>query len=108
MKLTASTVKTAQIERGKSEQIFFDDDIPGFGVRLRPHSATYIFRYRDGARQPRVTIGKVSAITAQKARAEAAKLYAQVRLGDDPAGDRAEARVRVGDFRSLQTHPHRK
>ena len=105
MKLTKDTVAKLKLP-ADTEQIVWDDDIPGFGVRLRPHSATYIFRYRDGARQPRVTIGKVSAITAQKARAEATKLYAQVRLGDDPAGDRAEARVRASETFALALRPY--
>jgi hypothetical protein len=35
MKLTATTVKTAELPAGKTEAIFFDDDIPGFGLRLR-------------------------------------------------------------------------
>ena len=105
MKLTKDTVAKLKLP-ADTEQIVWDDDIPGFGVRLRPHSATYIFRYRHGARQPRVTIGKVSAITAQKARAEAAKLYAQVRLGDDPAGDRAEARVRASETFALALRPY--
>jgi integrase len=96
MKLTRDSVaKLAQQPKG--ERIVWDDDIPGFGVRLRPHSATYVFRYRHGARQPRVTLGNVSALSIQHARAEAARLYARTKLGEDPAGARAEARERANE-----------
>src|SRR5262245_59371597 len=52
MKLTKDTVAKLALPPGKSEDVVWDDDVPGFGVRLRPHSATYIYRYRHGARQP--------------------------------------------------------
>ena len=95
MKLTQAAVAELALPPGKSEHIAWDDDIPGFAVRLRPHSATWFFRYRRGARQPRVTIGAVSAISAAQARTIASNLYARVKLGEDPAGDRAEALERV-------------
>jgi integrase len=106
MKLTKDNVAKLKLSAGVTEQIVWDDDIPGYGVRLRPHSATYIFRYRHGVRQPRVTIGSVSAISAQQARTQAAKLYARVRLGEDPAGDRAEARVRASETFALALRPY--
>jgi hypothetical protein len=39
MKLTATTVRSARLERGKSETIFFDDEIPGLGLRIREGGA---------------------------------------------------------------------
>ena len=35
MKLTSKTAAALTLPAGKSEVIVFDDDIPGFGVRLR-------------------------------------------------------------------------
>jgi integrase len=101
VKLTKDTVTKLALPAGRDEHVIWDDDIPGFGVRLRPHSTTYIFRYRHGKRQPCVTIGSVAAISATQARAEAAKLYARVRLGEDPAGERADARVRASETMGL-------
>jgi integrase len=106
MKLTKDTIAKLELPAGATEQIVWDDDISGFGVRLRPHSATFIFRYRHGARQPRITLGKVGAITVLQARAEAAKLYARVRLGEDPAGDRADARERASETFALALRPY--
>jgi integrase len=101
MKLTKDTVAKLALPTGNTEDVVWDDDISGFGVRLRPRSATFIFRYRHGARQPRITIGAVSAISVQQARSAAAQLYARVRLGEDPAGARAEARLRANETMQL-------
>ena len=97
MKLTQDTVAKLTLPPGKTERVVWDDDVPGFGVRLRPHSATYVFRYRRGPRQPRVTIGAVAAITAAQARTNASQLYAKVKLGADPASERAETLARANE-----------
>jgi integrase len=101
MKLTATTVKTAQIERGKSEQIFFDDDVPGFGLRLRDGgSKNFIFQYKLGGRggkHRRMALAKATAVTIGDARKTAEKLYARVRLGEDPATDKVEAQRQASE-----------
>jgi integrase len=97
LKLTQDAVAKLALPPGKSEHIAWDSDIPGFAIRLRPHSATWFFRYRRGGRQPRVTIGAVSAISAAQARAIASQLYARVKLGEDPAGARAETLARANE-----------
>jgi hypothetical protein len=35
MKLTTTAVRTLKVPPHKSEAIYFDDDLPGFGLRLR-------------------------------------------------------------------------
>ena len=35
MKLTAKGIRGAELAAGKTDQLFWDDDIPGFGLRLR-------------------------------------------------------------------------
>ena len=35
MKLTQANVARARVPAGKSEQFFWDDEMPGFGLRLR-------------------------------------------------------------------------
>jgi integrase len=105
MKLTTDTVAKLKLP-SKGERIEWDDDIPGFGVRLRPHSATYIFSYRHGGRQPKMTIGKVTALTNAKARTTAEQLYARTKLGEDPAGDRTEARTRANETFALALKPY--
>ena len=98
MKLTATAVKTAGLERGKSEAIFFDDDIPGFGLRLREGgSRSFVFQYKLGPRNRRMALGKASPATLTETRKTAAKLYARVQLGEDPANEKAEAKRQAAE-----------
>jgi integrase len=98
MRLTDKTLAALKLPAGKPEHKFFDEDIPGFGLRLRAGGATrWIFQYDIGPRTRRMTLGSTAALTATRARATAAELHAKVRLGQDPAGDKAESRVRSAE-----------
>ena len=79
---------------GKSDAIFFDDDVPGFGLRIRAGGKkTWIVQYRVGKQQRRITLGAVNALDPEKARKAARDRLAQVTLGGDPQRDRLEARA---------------
>jgi Arm domain-containing DNA-binding protein len=98
MRLTVSNVRSLTLPAGKNEALVFDDDLPGFGLRLRAGgSRTWIFQYAIAGKQRRLTIGKTSAIDFTKAKDTAKNLYAQVRLGGDPAGEKAAAKVHTGE-----------
>jgi integrase len=98
MKLTSKNVRSEQLPASKSEAIFFDDDVPGFGLRVREGgSRSYVFQYKVGAKQRRMAIGSVAAVDISKARDTAKDLYARVRLGEDPAGDKAEAQSKAAE-----------
>jgi integrase len=98
MKLTKASIERLALPAGKSEAIIFDDDVPGFGLRLREGgSRTFIVQYALGGRQRRMTLGAAKVLDAAKARDTARNLLAKVRLGQDPAADRAEARARATD-----------
>ncbi len=69
MKLTASEVRKFELPRGQTEAIVFDDDIPGFGLRVREGgSRTFVFQYKLGSKQRRITLGAVKAFDIGKAR----------------------------------------
>jgi integrase len=98
MKLTQASIERLALPAGKSEAIIFDDDVPGFGLRIREGgSRTFIVQYALGGRQRRMTIGTAKILDAAKARQTARNLLARVRLGHDPAAERTEARVRASD-----------
>jgi integrase len=98
MKLTDKTVAPLTLPKGKQDHVFWDDDIPLFGVRLRAGGAKrWVYQYRIGAKQRRVILGVVSAVSAAQARKTAAELHARVQLGEDPAGTKAEGRVRAAE-----------
>jgi integrase len=96
MKLTQLSVQRLALPDGAQEKIWFDDDLPGFGLRLRKGGKrTFVAQYRVGAKQRRVTIGTVETTTTEEARKSAKRILARVHLGGDPQLDKAEARAQA-------------
>jgi hypothetical protein len=101
LRLTEKVVSTLGLESGQDDRIFFDDQITGFGFRVRrvkkwngahsnkPPSRSWLFQYRITRR---LVIGQSPAIKAGRAREIAAELHAKVKLGHDPA---TEKRIRI-------------
>ena len=57
MKLSDRQIAALTLPPGKREALYFDDDVPGFALRLRASGASaWIFQYRIGAKQRRMTI----------------------------------------------------
>ncbi|MGC2408909.1 MAG: site-specific integrase [Methyloceanibacter sp.] len=103
MKLHQSSIPKLSLARGKAEAIFFDDELPGFGLRLRAGGARgFIVQYKIGAKQRRMTLGSVRELSLAQARAHARDVLAEVHLGEDPQGDKAMARVTASEtFRAV-------
>jgi integrase len=98
VKLTLAKVQGLELPAGKAETIVFDDELPGFGLRLRAGgSKNWIVQYQLGDKQRRMTLGSLNVLDPSKARATARDLLAGVRLGRDPAAERAESRARASD-----------
>ena len=96
MKLTKATVTKLHIPDGKSELIVFDEDLAGFGLRLRAGgSAAWIAQYRVGTRQRRVTLGRLSALDPDKARKAAREVLAKADLGQDAQAERRERQAKA-------------
>ena len=94
MRLTDKTIAGLTIPKGKSELLVFDDDLPGFGLRLRAGgSRKWIFQYRRDGHQHRMT--NKASMDATWARAWAKKLHHEVGLGGDPQQEKADARVQA-------------
>jgi integrase len=94
MKLTARAIAGLQLPPDKAERIWFDQRLPGYGIRLRTTAAaTWIYQYELPGRSRRITIGKVAAIPPAKAFQIAGELHSRVRLGGDPAADAAVSRA---------------
>jgi integrase len=92
MKLSASTVRAAALPVGKNEAIFFDDSLPGFGLRLRVTGGrSFVFQYKLGGKQRRMSLGTASVRNVGDVRKSVEQLYHRVKLGEDPANDRAQA-----------------
>src|SRR5271170_748351 len=98
MKLTAAEIRKLGLRGDSAEAIVFDDDVPGFGIRLRAGgSKTFVFQYKLGAKQRRLTLGPVTALELGKARGTAKDMYARVRLGGDPAAEKASAKLKASE-----------
>jgi integrase len=101
MKLTKAAVAGLSLPADCDDKIYWDDEIRPFGVRLRKGgSKSWVFWYRlGGPTRPlrKIGLGATSAVSSAEARAEAVKLYAKVRLGQDPASEKAESIVRAGE-----------
>jgi integrase len=98
VKLTATFVRAAELPAGKSDHIFWDDDISGFGLRVRAGgSRTLIFQYKLGRVQHRLNYGKVEALNFSDVRKLALQHYASVKRGENPAADKSNAQRRASE-----------
>jgi integrase len=98
MKLTQKSIAAVAIPDGKSEAIFFDDELPGFGLRIRAGGArVWIYQFKIGSQHRRMTMGSLAALSPVRAREIAGELHAQVRLGRDPSAEKAEGRARAAE-----------
>src|SRR6516164_3998624 len=95
MKLTARNVISLARPAGKDDVVFWDDSMPGFGVRLRGDKRGYLVQFRVGGQQRRESLGDVRKITLEEARKAARRRFAQAQLGQDPAADRRMAKIRA-------------
>jgi integrase len=96
MKLNDRSAEAAVLPAGKTDHVFWDDALPGFGVRLRgdrEHCAKrWLAQYRVGTVQRRESLGDIRKVKIDAARKIARKLFAKAELGVDPAGERIKAR----------------
>jgi integrase len=98
MRLTVKSADGLRLKPGQKERIAFDDDIPGFGLRIREGgSRTWIFQYRIGSKQRRMVLASANSAQLNLAdvRKTASKLQGRVALGQDPAKDKETARREV-------------
>ena len=97
-RLTPQYVSALTLPAGKTDLLVFDDVVPGLALRLRAGGGkTWVFQYRVGSKQRRLTFGTASTLTPHEARKRAALLHAEAKLGRDPAGDKSKARARASE-----------
>ena len=96
MKFTKATIAKLTVPAGKSELIVFDEDMPGFGLRLRAGgSAVWIAQYRVGAKQRRVTLGRTATLDPDRARRAAREVLAKADLGQDAQAERRDRQAKA-------------
>ena len=98
-KLTITKRAIDVLKPAEKPWIAWDDKLTGFGVRVHPTGAkSFIINYRtgDGGRKApnkQVVLGRYGKLAPDQARRLAQTTLGKVAGGDDPAGERAEARA---------------
>ncbi|HZG28323.1 MAG TPA: site-specific integrase, partial [Ensifer sp.] len=91
MKLTKRIIDG--LEARDKDYFEWDDELPGFGVRVWPSGRkTYVAQYRAGKQTRRFKIGAHGPLTLDEARKEAKAVLGDVARGEDPQLDRATKR----------------
>jgi integrase len=95
--LDQKTVTALALVGDDRDHIFRDDDLHGFGVRVRYDQKgrlckTWCVQYRHDGKQRRQTIGKFPRMNAATARTKAGAWLNKVHEGTDPAGERLAER----------------
>ena len=94
VKFARASIAALVLPPGQADVIFWDDAVPGFGVRLRiGGSRRFIVQYREehgGTR--RASLGGVGVVTLDDARDKAKEVLARVMFGGDPQAAKTAAR----------------
>ena len=77
-----------------NEVFVWDDEIRSFGLRVAASGvATFVIQYRnDEGRTRRMALGQYGKLTPDQAREEAKKHFGRIASGEDPAGEKQDAR----------------
>jgi integrase len=94
MRLTETGLARLTLKGRETDKIFFDDEIPGFGLRVREGgSRKFVLHYRIGGNQRRLTVGAAGVMKLEEARQRARRALVDVGDGKDPAAQKATDRV---------------
>jgi integrase len=97
LKLDTKIVAALALPRGRTDEICWDAELEGFGLRLRRRAdggllRNWVTQYRANGHTRRLTIGAADKITPGQARDAARKILARVELGHDPQVEREAKR----------------
>lgn len=83
VKLTPQRIAAFSLEEGKQQQLLFDSEVKGLGVRVTSGSKSYIFQLNKNSKLIRLTIGDVTNVLLDVARQEARRLGSLAAQGID-------------------------
>jgi hypothetical protein len=79
---------------GRRGRLVFDDELPGFGIRVTEDGAkVFLFQYHVGGKVRRLRFGRYGELTPAAARKLAEEARGEVAAGRDPVADRAARRM---------------
>ena len=86
------------------DQVFWDRELPGFGVRVYPSGRkVYVVQCRAGGTPRRVALGPHGELTATQARLRAAQVIDRIKRGEEPV---VEAGATVADLAARYLNAH--
>jgi integrase len=95
-KLSAPFIASAKAEPGAERSIYWDSDLPGFGLQVTATGAkSFVVQYRVGKRSRRLAIK--STLSLGDARKQARGILGAVAKGGDPLTERREAQAAAQD-----------
>jgi hypothetical protein len=91
-------ISALALPEGQSDHLIPDGTVPGLALRLRATGGrSWIFSYRIGNKQRRLTLGPATMLSVPQARRLATELYANAKLGIDPAQRKEEAKAQAAE-----------
>ena len=94
------TISRRTVEALKTDRdtIFWDRELPGFGVRVHPSGRkVYVAQTRAGGNAAkRVTVGVHGVLTAEEARRRAALIVARIKAGEEPVAEPMAVKLAEG------------
>lgn len=102
MKLTKTSIEKMEYQGdGKSRDIRWDDQVPGFGVRLYPSDKrSFVVSYRFNGRKRLMVLGSVDVISLDQARKKARKVLVEVTDKVDPL-EQKQREAKAGTVKAL-------
>jgi integrase len=96
MKLTKGNISALKLPAGKTDFTFWDDELPGFGLRVRQSNdglgRSWRIQYRVGTQQRSKSLD-CRKVSPEDARKVARQLFARAHLGIDVAADKDRAKA---------------
>ena len=88
------------------DAVFWDDKIPGFGVRVYPSgSKVYVVQTRTNGKSKRITLGRHGILTADQARKKAAETITLLKSGQDQ-GEKPVPTITVAELAARYFEDH--
>src|SRR6516225_2999944 len=91
MQFTKTTVARLSLPEGKTDHIWWDPELPGFGLRLHRDTRRFVIQYRFAGQSRRESLGDARKIARQR--------FAAVELGVDPLADKLRAKAEAAAAR---------
>ena len=105
--LTISKRTVDRLSIGGKETVFWDRELPGFGVRLYPSgSKIYVVQSRGPTGIRRISLGRHGEIIAEEARKQAGAAIARIKSGKDPVPAMRGRALTVADLAERYMEGH--